>query len=163
MNQTVVIVWFEKKKGQDVKVLLPSRIYGPHSRLFADALEHLDIPSKIMPSEEEMLFELVFKNTFVFTINIAGLKIGGTMGSLWTKHNHLARRVAHDVIDIQERLIGRSLPRNRLISDLEMAANGDPEHKCVGRSAMERLIRIIKIADKAGLEIPTIRKIQNTL
>ena len=158
-HPTVVVVWFEKKKGQDVKVLLPSRIYGPHFRLFADALERLDIPSQILASEDEMLFELVFKNLFVLTVNIAGLKTGGTVGSLWFETNDLARRVAHDVIKVQERLIGISLPVDRLIDGLEVAVNGDPKHNCVGRASPERLARVLKVADDAGLDIPAIREI----
>ena len=113
-DPTIIVVWFEKKQGQDIQVLLPSRIYGPHCRLFADALESLDIPSKILSSEDEMLFELVFKNVFVLTINIAGLETRGTVGSLWFESNDLARRVAHDVIEVQEWIMGTSLPVDRL-------------------------------------------------
>ncbi len=158
---TVVVVWFEKKKGQDCQVILPSRIYGPHSQLLADALACLDIPSKVLFSEEDMLFELALKNTFVLSINIAGLETGGTTGELWDQHRHLVRRVAHEVIDIQEWLIGKSLSRRRLISNLEMACYADSEHQCVGRSAEERLARNVKIADKAGLEISTLREINH--
>ena len=34
---TVVSVWFEKKKGQDVKVVVSSPIYGPQAPLLFDA------------------------------------------------------------------------------------------------------------------------------
>ncbi|MDH3797345.1 MAG: hypothetical protein OET21_20525 [Desulfobacterales bacterium] len=34
-----------------------------------------------------------------------------------------------------------------------------PNHKCVGRSAAARLERTVKIADEAGLAVPTIREI----
>lgn len=159
-DPTVVVVWFEKKKGQEYKILLPSRIYGPNFRLFADALESLHIPNRILSSEDEMLFELVFKNVFVLTINIAGLETGGTVGSLWFEANDLARRVAHDVVEVQEWLTGISLPYDRLIDGLEVAVNGDPEHKCVGRAAPERLARVLKMADEAGLDLPAIREIQ---
>ena len=136
---------------------------GELGGVFADSLAHLDIPSSVLPTEKDMLFELALKNTFILTINIAGLEAGGTTGSLWTKHGHLARRVAHDVIDIQEWLIGKSLPRDRLIRGLETAVYGDPEHNCVGRSAKERLARNVKIADQAGLEISAVREINRRL
>jgi len=157
---TVVIVWFEKKKGQDCKVLLPSRIYGPNDRLIVDALESLEIPGKILSNEEELLFELIIKNIFVLTVNIAGIKTGGTVRALWEEHNELARQIADEVIDIQEWLTGVTFPRDHLINGLAEAINSDPEHKCKGRSAPERLARVVKIADEAGLRLPKIREIQ---
>ena len=159
-DPTVVIVWFEKKKGQDSKVLLPSRIYGPNDRLIVDALESLEIPCKILSDEEELLFELIIKNIFVLTINIAGIKTGGTVRTLWVEHNELARQIAGEVIDIQEWLTGAKFPRDRLIKGLSEAINSDPEHKCKGRTAPERLARVLKIADEAGLRLPKIREIQ---
>ena len=119
----------------------------------------LDIPSKILASADELLFELVFKNIFVLTINIAGLQTGGTVGSLWSQHNDLARQIAHEVIDIQEWLTGVDLPRDHLIDGLAEAVDGDPEHKCRGRSAPARLARAIKTAEKASLKLPKIREI----
>lgn len=157
---TVVIVWFEKKKGQECKVLLPSRIYGPNDRLIVDALESLEIPGKILSNEKELLFELIIKNIFVLTINIAGIKTGGTVRALWVEHNELARQIADEVIDIQEWLTGATFPRDHLINGLAEAINSDPEHKCKGRSATERLARVVKIADEAGLRLPKIREIQ---
>lgn len=158
-NPTVISVWFEKKKGQDYKILLPSRIYGPHAALLADSLASLDISSKILASADELLFELVLKNVFVLTINIAGLETGDTVGSLWFEHRDLARQVASEVIDIQEWLTGVELPRNRLIDGLAEAINGDPKHKCRGRSAPARLARVIETAEEAGLKLPKIREI----
>jgi hypothetical protein len=141
-------------------VLLPSRIYGPNAGLIVDALESLEIPGKILSSEEELLFGLILKNIFVLTINIAGLKTGGTVRSLWAEHNELARQIADEVIDLQELLTGATFPRDHLINGLAEAINSDPEHKCKGRSAPERLARVIKIADEAGLQIPKTRAIQ---
>jgi hypothetical protein len=159
-DPTVVIVWFEKKKGQGCKVLLPSRIYGPNDRFIVDALESLEIPGKILVSEEELLLELVIKNIFVLTINIAGIKTGGTVRTLWLEHNEFARQIADEVIEIQEWLTGATFPRDNLINGLTEAINSDPEHKCKGRSALERLARVLKIGDDAGLRLPKIRKIQ---
>ena len=47
-NLTVISVWFEKKKGQDAKVIVPSPAYGPHAGLVHDALAHLDIPVQVL-------------------------------------------------------------------------------------------------------------------
>jgi len=160
VNPTVMSIWFEKKKGQDYKVFIPTRIYGPNAKFLADSLDDLDISSKVLSTQDDLLIELVVKNVFVLTINIAGLEIGGTVESLWTENNDLARQIADEVIDVQESLTGVSFPRDRLIQGMVEGMNGDPTHKCKGRSAPGRLIRIIELADKANLAIPKIRKIQ---
>ncbi|RKZ96118.1 MAG: hypothetical protein DRQ43_04635, partial [Gammaproteobacteria bacterium] len=38
INPTVISVWFEKKKGQDFKVLVPSPIMGPKAEILKTAL-----------------------------------------------------------------------------------------------------------------------------
>jgi hypothetical protein len=112
-----------------------------------------------LSDEDELLVELVVKNVFVFTINIAGLVTGGTTGALWSEHNELAVQVANDVIDLQEWKTGVRFDRDRLIAGMVAGIKGDPDHKCTGRSAPARLERVIELADKAGLEIPKIREI----
>ena len=52
-NPTVISVWFEKKKGQDAKVLIPSPVYGPQAGLLVAALAALDIPAVTLNSEDE--------------------------------------------------------------------------------------------------------------
>ncbi len=59
---TLVSVWFEKKKGQGVKFILPTLVFGPHQNLVADALRGIDIPVRRLDDEDELLFELVLKN-----------------------------------------------------------------------------------------------------
>jgi hypothetical protein len=76
------------------------------------------------------------------------------------EHNELARQIADEVIDLQEWLTGVSFPRDRLINGILEGMNGDPNHKCKGRSAPGRLARVIELADEAGLQIPIIREIQ---
>ena len=159
-NPTVMSVWFEKKKGQDYKVFMPTRVYGPKAKFLADSLESIGISCKILSNEDDLLFELVLKNVFVFTINIAGLETGGTVETLWLEHNELARQIADEVIDLQEWLTGVSFPRDRLINGIVEGMNGDPNHKCKGRSAPGRLARVIELADEAGLQVPKIREIQ---
>ncbi len=159
-NPTVLSVWFEKKKGQKVNVLLPTRVQGPRSEFIADSLGQLGIPCKRLSDTDELLFELVLKNVFVFTINIAGLVTGGTIDVLWSQHNAFTRQIAHEVIDVQESLTGATFPRDRLIDGIPAGVNGDPNHKCRGRAAPGRLMRIIEQADKANLMIPEIRKIE---
>ena len=59
---TVISVWFEKKKGQDVKVLIPSPAFGKQAGLLQEALGSIDIPVRVLDSATELLFELVIKN-----------------------------------------------------------------------------------------------------
>ncbi len=159
-NPTVVSVWFEKKTGQDYKVLVPSPAHGPAASLLKAGLESLDIPCWEVASEAELEFELVRKNVYILTTNISGLVIGGNVNDMWSKHQDLARAVANDVMDIQFWLIGHELDRDALIAGMVEAINGDLEHKCMGRSAPTRLQRALQFADEAGLAVTTLREIK---
>ena len=158
-NPTVISVWFEKKRGMDSKPLISSPAWGPKAQLLADALDSLGIPAHVVDSLDEMTYELVRKNVYIVTTNIAGMKTGGTVSELWAIHEAFARDVASDVMDIQEVLVGSELPRERLISGMLEAFDGDPDHGCMGRSAPARLARAISQADAAGLEVSTLRTI----
>ena len=158
-NPTVISVWFEKKPGRDAKVLIPSPVFGPHADLLKEALSALSIDCKVVADESELLFELVAKNVYILTVNIAGLEVGGTVGELWGQHQGLAREVAEDIMDIQFRLIGKELDRQKLIECMVKAFNGDLDHKCMGRSAPARLERAITQADEFGLQVKKLRAI----
>ncbi len=158
-DPTVISVWFEKKKGQDVKVLIPSPVFGSGSELIKAALNTIDIPVEIKADADEMEFELVVKNVYILTTNIAGLECGGNVESLWKEHNAIAREVANEVVDIQGWLTGKAWDRETIIKGFVRAINGDLEHKCMGRSAPARLARAITLADEAGLAVPKLRSI----
>lgn len=158
-NPTVISVWFEKKKGMDSKVVLPSPIFGANAKLVFDALSQVDLPSFILDSEEELTYELVRKNLYILTTNIAGLQVGGNVESLANDHKEVMNSVVNDVLDIQDWLTDTSNDRKRLMSGLLEAINGDLAHGCMGRSAPARLTRAIHFADQAELNIPTLREI----
>ncbi len=159
-NPTVISVWFEKKKGQDYKVLVPSPVYGPQAPLLENALATLDIPTWELKNEQALEFELVRKNVYILTTNICGLVIGGTVDDLWFKNEPLAREVANEVIDIQQWLTGHQFDREKLIEGMVEAIEGDLQHKNMGRSAPARLARALEQADEAGLAVPRLRAIQ---
>ncbi len=159
-DPTVISVWFEKKKGQETKVVLPSPIYGPHAELLHAALDTLDLPTMRVTSIEHLRFELVRKNVYILVSNIAGLKAGGTVAGLWQQHTELARQVAQEVVAIQAKLLGEPLLAEPYIAGMLEAFEGDPEHRCTGRSAPARLARALRHADEYGLEVPTLRAIQ---
>lgn len=160
LTPTVISAWFEKKPGQDVKVVVPSPAYGLHAGLLAEALGTLGIPVEVLDSDDALLFELVRKNLYILTTNIAGLEVGGTVQELRTEHPMLMREVAADVLAIQEHLTGTDLPGERLVEAMLAAFDGDPQHKCMGRSAPARLARALTQADAAGLAVPALRRIQ---
>jgi ketopantoate reductase len=156
---TVISVWFEKKKGQDSKVIIPSPAHGPRAKLLRKALATLDIPVAIVDRPRDMLFELVAKNLYILTSNIAGLRVGGTVGELWDGHEEFARAVANDVIRLQEGLTRSRFNNDDLIAAMVRAFNGDRMHKCMGRSAAARLARALEHADRLEIYLPTLREI----
>lgn len=159
---TVISVWFEKKKGMDSKVVLPSPIYGKHAKLVFNALSKVDLPCFIVDSPDELLYELVRKNLYILTTNICGLETGGNVSQLAEKHATVMNTVANDVLDIQDFLTGQANNREALMTGLLEAFAGDPEHGCMGRSAPARLQRALAIADQAHLEVSKLREIANT-
>jgi ketopantoate reductase len=156
---TVISVWFEKKKGQDVKVLIPSPVLGPAAELLKTSLGNLDIPVRILADENELQFELVLKNVYIVTTNCAGLVSRGTVSELWENHRELAEAVAREVIQIQSSLTDQDFQADALIGGMLTAFAGDPDHRCTGRSAPARLARALQQADTAGLEVPRLREI----
>jgi len=160
-HPTVMAVWFEKKKAQDYKVLIPTPVYGAHSQLIRDALNSLDIPTLSISRDHEMLLQLVIKNVYILTTNIAGLITRGTVQDLWYNHKALAHAVASDVIDIQEWLTGETFDRASLLQGMEQAIHGDLHHQCMGRSAPARLASAIAHADNAKLAVVKLREINS--
>ena len=154
---TVISVWFEKKKGIDAKPLIASPVAGSGAALLCRALAAIELPCREVALGDELLFELVRKNVYILTTNLAGLKTGGTVSQLWAQHEAFARQVANEVIDIQDALTGAQHDRGALIAGMLEAFDGDPDHGCTGRAAPARLARAIGHADKFGLGVPVLR------
>ncbi|MDY6993333.1 MAG: hypothetical protein SVR94_12135 [Pseudomonadota bacterium] len=161
---TVMVVWFEKKPGQEVSILLPTMVYGPATPLITEALTALQIPAQKLATETDMIYELIRKNVYIFTVNIAGLVVDESVGSLWQQQQTLIQQVAEEIIAIQAGLTGSiSLDRNRLLAGLEEGIYADLKRKSRGRTAPERLKRALKHADEVGLAVPKLREIQASL
>lgn len=156
---TVVSVWFEKKPGTDARALLPSPVFGPEAERLVAALAAIDLPARIVQDADDFLWELVRKNLYILTTNIAGLEVGGDVGSLRRERHSLLNGVASDVLDVQEWLAGRRFDRERLLAGLDEAINADPGHACAGRTAPARLTRALHQADVADLAVPSLRRI----
>ena len=160
VRPTVISVWFEKKPGRPIRRILRSPVYGPKAGLVIEALGAIDIPAVEVAEAAEMQYEMVRKNLYILTANIAGLATGGTVGELWRDHRALAREVAGEVLDIQQWLLREDLPRERVLNGMLEAFQADPDHECVGRSARERLQRMVRLADRAGLAAQRLRRIE---
>ena len=160
---TVISVWFEKKKGMDYKILIPSPAFGTQAAVLQTSLASIDIPCRIVSDDAALLHQLVLKNVYIITTNVCGLVAPGTVSELWKNHEELARTVANEVIDIQEHLTEQKFDRELLIKDMLIAFDGDPDHNCMGRSAPARLERALKLADEAGLAVGKIREIKASL
>ena len=158
-DPTVISVWFEKKKGIDAKPLIASPVAGPGAALLCRALTSIDLPCREVALGGELLFELVRKNVYILTTNIAGLKTGGNVKQLWTQHETFARQVANEIIDIQDALTDVVHDRDALIAGMLEAFDADPDHGCTGRSAPARLARVLQHADTFGLSVPTLRSL----
>ena len=163
-NPTIISVWFEKKRGQEHKVIVPSPIFGPKAELIKNALATLDIPGWIVANEDELLFELVRKNLYILTSNIAGLALpeGTTVGELATNHPQLLQSISSEIMEIQYALIGRRLDNTTLNDSMMLAFKGDLGHQCMGRSAPARLKRTLELAQKMNIATPSLNQIANT-
>ncbi len=160
VEPTVISIWFEKKKGQDSKVIIPSPVYGDLSQLVHDSLATLDIAVKIVPDQKALLSELVVKNLYILTSNISGLEVGGNVGELWSQHGDVANLVIDDVLLIQEKLTEQRLDKDSLVDLMLLAFEGDPQHQCMGRSAPARLQRALDQAAEFGLELKKLPEIK---
>jgi hypothetical protein len=162
-DPTVASIWFEKKPGQEVKVLLPSPIYGPDAPTLANALAAMGIRSRILEDEGQLLRELVIKNVYILTTNVAGLKVGGGVRSLWQSSRDLALGVMGDVLTLQTELTGVRFDEADMAAALESAILADPEHRCMGRNAPDRLRRALRQADEFNVKTPVLRGIAESV
>lgn len=157
-DPTIAIVWFEKKKTTPIHVVVPTLVCGPRAGVVLDALDALEIPARAI-ERDALLFELVRKNLYILTSNIAGLEVGGTVGELWKQHRALASDVASEIVALQAARAGQPLDHGALVDAMVEAFEGDPEHRCTGRSAPARLGRALAQAERAGLALPTLARI----
>jgi hypothetical protein len=163
INPTLISVWFEKKSGREFKVIIPSPAYGPNALLLQSVLNTLDIPVTILQNSRDLLLELVIKNLYILTTNIAGLIYGGTVGELWRDHSGFVLELAEDIIKIQEYKTESIFDHDVLVKSMILAFEGDPNHNCMGRSALARLKGALESAKSFKLSLPTIINVSKQL
>ncbi|BCX89970.1 hypothetical protein MIN45_P2344 [Methylomarinovum tepidoasis] len=158
-NVTVAVVWFEKKPGQALTDILFTPVYGPKADQVIGALGRLGVKTRLLESEDELIFELARKSLYILTLNIASLAVDTTVGELWHRHRDLVRRVAGDVLTVLERRFGRPLPREALIEAMAEGIADCPDRRARGRRAGERLARVLAEARQAGIDVPVLASI----
>ncbi len=160
VDPTVIVVWFDKKKGRPFKALLPSYVSGPKADLITSSLQIIDVPCREI-SREQHLYEMIRKNLYILTVNIAGLKMspGSTVSKLWADYREMTEILVKELLDIQEWLVQGKLPRDKLLAGMLEVFSADPEHICRGRTAPERLNRVLKFANIAGISVPMLQAI----
>lgn len=157
-----VVVWFEKKAGRPIHVVRPSVAYGPKCSLLLELLGELKVPAHAA-APDALEFELALKNLYILVHNLAGLAVQGTVGSLWQEHAAWAREVANDVLLHQEARIGRALDRGALLDELDKAVRADLGHGLAGRTAPERLRRVLNQAREAGIRLTALERLNEQL
>ncbi|MGD2057234.1 MAG: hypothetical protein PVF85_00195 [Anaerolineales bacterium] len=159
VDPTVISVWFEKKFRRPIKPLVPSTVYGPMSGLLEATLATLDLRVQVLDDFDELVEELVMKNLFILTINIAGLEGAEAVGALLDDHLELTRSVFKDVLNLQEARSGKKFDSQAMWKRLTQICRVNPEHRSLGRSAPERLETALEQADSLGLEVAALRRI----
>ena len=156
---TVAVAWFEKKRDTGVRVLVTTPVAGPVAGDVVRALDEAGVDAEVV-DDTRLPFELVAKNLYILTTNLAGLEVGGTVGALWEAHRPLAERVAADVLSLQEAMLGERLDRLALLEKMARVIAADPEHRCMGRSAPARLSRALEQAREHGVNVPALRALE---
>lgn len=158
-DPTVASVWFEKKPGMPVNVIVPTPVAGPGAGLVVDALSSIGIAA-VAIAGTELVDALVAKNLYILTANIAGLRSGGTVSDVW-QNRSLAQSVGSEVLDIQEYLVGAPIDREKAVAGMVASFEADPDHGATGRSAPRRLERALRHAQEGGIETPALQAIAN--
>lgn len=155
---TILVAWLDKKPGRPSVSVLPNKIFGPHREVVAQALNALKIETQSCPIED-LNRALVSKILYIHTINIAGLRVKGTVGELWHHHRALAEGVADEILQILSARLGCKLDKHQMIQDMLEGFSGDWNHLCLGRSAPQRLTNALSYADRFALSTPMLRDI----
>lgn len=157
-----VVVWFEKKAGRPIHVVRPSVAFGPKQARLIELLGELGVPAyAARPGTLES--ELALKNLYILVHNLAGLAFQGTVGDLWQRDAAWAREVANDVFAHQEARLGRALDRPALLAELDRAVKADLGHGLAGRTAPERLRRVLAQGQQAGIRLPALERLNDKL
>lgn len=155
---TLLSAWFEKKRGIDVRVLRPSRVFGPAASLLVRALGAIGVPAELAP-ESELSAELARKNLYILTANISGLAVDESVGVLWEQHRDLVEGLFDELLTLEGRRLEVELDRAAQYASWVAGVMSAPDRRARGRTAPDRLRRALSDADRMGLALPRLREI----
>jgi hypothetical protein len=112
VKPTVLVVWFEKKRGRAIQEVRETEIAGPHAGLFVRALAAMDVGAREI-SELDLVSALVVKNLYIVGANVLGLAIGGTTGDLVRAHGARTERVLREVLAVERARLGPEVTLDR--------------------------------------------------
>lgn len=164
-SPSLAVVWFEKKRGTDVRVLLPTivagrEVDGQGASLLVEALAAIDVPFERVSGDAAAHGALAAKNLYILVTNLAGMVVDGNVGTLLDEHREFALELAGEVLELESALFApHFFARADALAVLDAAGAADPQHACMGRSAPVRLARCIAHADALGLAVPVMRRI----
>lgn len=159
---SVAVIWFEKKRDTPLTPIRPTAVYGPRSALLASGLEALGVPVRQVGDEEGLVFELLLKMLYLWTLNFAGLEMieGSTAAELRAQRPDLYRSVSGEVLELLGRMAGaEGLDRERFLRGLDEAISARPAQRCTGRRARQRLERALAHARRFDLALPALERI----
>ena len=158
---TVAIVWFEKKKDQPARVVLPTPIAGPWAEPLAAMLNDMGLSAAAI--DDALLGRtLLDKNVYILVSNLAGLvaPAGTTTGGLLDLAMlERTTRVFADVLAVESVRLGLPVDSDTASAAMLRAFLADPDHVAAGRSAPARLRRTLARAEALGVDVPALREI----
>lgn len=159
---TVISVQFEKKAGKPVGVDRPSPVFGPQAGTIVRALDKMEIPSRRVTDLASMTRELVLKNLYILTLNLAGMATRGSAAQLLDQYWGLTLKIWEELFSVQEAMVDITLDQMELKqATLDYLALA-PE-RGAGRSAPARLSRTLDHAHAHGVPVPTLEKIRQEI
>ena len=162
-SPTVLVVWFEKKKGKPLQVVRASDIAGPQSALFVRVFEAIDVPARVI-TEPELARSLVVKNVYINGSNGMGLELGGgTTGGLVSSHREVTTALLRELCGVERARLTQEesglMEDDVLMEETFAAFASEPNHGLLGRTAKERVLRAQARARSAGLTTPVLDRI----
>ncbi|MEM6960576.1 MAG: hypothetical protein AAF550_02390 [Myxococcota bacterium] len=163
LSPTVAVVWFEKKSNTGLRQIVPTKVFGAQAGVVKKVLCSIGIEVIAQESHDGLVGALVAKNLYILTSNIAGIMVEGTVSGLLHAHRTLAEDVAAEVLALQQRRCTEALDAALALECMWEAFERDPEHRCRGRSAPERLRRALEQGAQLGVELPVLTRISQCL
>jgi hypothetical protein len=163
-DPTILVVWFSKKPGQPIREYRSSPVWGPKALEIRDALEALDLTAEILPDWEATMFELITKNAYIWTQNIAALYIADPVAEkVILEHQAFLDDLIAETVAIQERAAGVTVDLKKVQEQVKSSIARDGSRKLGGRTAPRRLERLMALGKRLSFEMPVVTEVANQM